>query len=454
MTQGVHHGAITEPLRSQRSLSKSLPLQTIRQELYPERLIPGFAAGSIAGIIGISLSLSFAVLIFSGPLGEYAPMGIGLALFGGFVVSGLVAVLSSGHAIAVPQETPAAVLGILASTLVGTLGPDTPPELVFVHVTVTIALSTLLVGVSCFLLGWLKLGAVVRFVPYPVIGGFLAGTGWLLSCGAMTVMADVPFEWANALQFFSPDTMFRWLSGAAFAIALTWLSQKYDHWSIIPGSLAIALVLFHGIRLISGVSLETAYEAGWLLDPLPSGNLWEPIQWDKLGSLDWGAVFTNIDSMGTIVVLSLLDLLLTVSGIELVVGDDIKIDRELKAVGVANLAASFGAGFPCYTDPSLSILPAKLNANGRLAGIVTALGFGLSLQFGSVVLAIFPKPVLGGHDFIFRVDVTDRMDLGGGPTNAPERLCDRAADFDGDCVSWGVARDCGGGDRGDPAVCH
>ncbi|MEM9771342.1 MAG: SulP family inorganic anion transporter, partial [Cyanobacteria bacterium P01_D01_bin.73] len=355
----------------------------------------------IAGIIGISLSLSFAILIFSGSLGPYAPVGIGLALFGGMVVSAVVAIFSSGHAIAVPQETPAAVLAILESTLVASLDPATPPELMLVHVIAMIAFSTALVGISCFVLGWLKLGAVVRFVPYPVIGGFLAGTGWLLCRGAISVMADLPVEWGTLPEFFSLGVLFRWLSGAAFAIGLTWLSRKLDHWSVIPSSLAIALLLFHIVRLISGVSMGEAYEAGWLLEPIPSGNLWSPIPWGELRSLQWGAVFDNVEGMGTIVILSLLDLLLTVSGIELVVGDDIKIDRELKAVGAANLAASFGAGFPCYTDPSLSILPSKLKGSGRVAGIVTAIFFALSLQFGSLLLAAFPKPVLGGMIMFF-----------------------------------------------------
>ncbi|MGD1937938.1 MAG: SLC26A/SulP transporter family protein [Cyanophyceae cyanobacterium] len=385
-------------------LSKTLfqaPLKSIQQELSPPRLIPGLAAGAIAGIIGISLSLSFAILIFSGALGEFAPLGIGLALFGGLMVSGLVAIFSSGHAIAVPQETPAAVLAILESALVVSLGPDATPEELLVHVTVMIALSTALVGMSCFLLGWLKLGAVVRFVPYPVIGGFLAGTGWLLCRGAIAVTADFPLEWGTIPDLFRIDVLPRWLSAVAFAVVLTWLSKKYDHWSVIPGSLAVVIVLFHTSRLIGGISMEGAYEAGWLLDPIPSGSLWRPIPWDQLQSLQWGAVFDNIEGMGTVVVLSLLDLLLTVSGIELAVGDDIKIDRELKAVGAANLAASFGAGFPCYTDPSLSILPSKLKGSGRVAGLVTALFFAFGLQFGSILLAAFPKPVLGGMIMFF-----------------------------------------------------
>ncbi len=122
------------------------------------------------------------------------------------------------------------------------LGPDTPPEELLVHVTVMIALSTALVGMSCFLLGWLKLGAVVRFVPYPVIGGFLAGTGWLLCRGAIAVTADFPLEWGTIPDLFQIGVLPRWLSAVVFAVALPWLSKKYDHWRNIPGSLAVGII--------------------------------------------------------------------------------------------------------------------------------------------------------------------------------------------------------------------
>ena len=42
-----------------------------------------------------------------------------------------------------------------------------------------ISLTTLLTGLVFWLLGHFRLGGLVRFLPYPVVGGFLAGTGWL-----------------------------------------------------------------------------------------------------------------------------------------------------------------------------------------------------------------------------------------------------------------------------------
>ena len=59
-------------------------------------------------------------------------------------------------------------------------------------VLVAIAATTLLTGLFFLALGFFRLGGLVRFVPYPVVGGFLAGTGWLLAQGSFGVMAGFP----------------------------------------------------------------------------------------------------------------------------------------------------------------------------------------------------------------------------------------------------------------------
>jgi hypothetical protein len=57
----------------------------LRSELRPSRLIPGLTAGILAGAIEIVIAVSFAALIFTGPLERHLPAGIGLALLGGLV---------------------------------------------------------------------------------------------------------------------------------------------------------------------------------------------------------------------------------------------------------------------------------------------------------------------------------------------------------------------------------
>ena len=62
----------------------------------------------------------------------------------------------------------------------------------FATVTLLIVSTTLLTGLLLLTLGYFKLGGIVRFLPYPVIGGFLAGSGWLLVQGGIGLMADTP----------------------------------------------------------------------------------------------------------------------------------------------------------------------------------------------------------------------------------------------------------------------
>ncbi len=55
---------------------------------------------------------------------------------------------------------------------------------------IVVALSTALTGILLLGLGLARAGGAIRFVPYPVIGGFLSATGWLMVSGAVRVITD------------------------------------------------------------------------------------------------------------------------------------------------------------------------------------------------------------------------------------------------------------------------
>lgn len=103
--------------------------------------------------------------------------------------------------------------------------------------------------------------------------------------------------------------------------------------------------------------------------------------------------------MGTVLIISAIALLLNASGLELTLRQDIDLNRELEAAGIANLAASIGGGPAGYHTLSLSALTHRLGANSRLAGFLTAGVCAATLFFGASILSLFPKPVLGGFLF-------------------------------------------------------
>ncbi len=371
-------------------------LSEFKQEFQPKILLPSLTAGLIAAIVTISMEISLAALIFAGDLSRFLAGGIGLMLFGAFAVGIVIALLTSlPGTISVPQDTPAAIFALIAASIaVGMQGAN--PDATYATVVAAIALTSIITGVVYMLIAWFKASWFVRYIPYPVIGGFLAGTGWLLSLGAFGVMTNGNLSLSTLPQLFTPDNLFNWVPGLAFAVILLLVLRRSNHYLITPGALVIATALFYGYLLVSGISIAEASTRGWLLGPFPSGGLYQPLTPASLGLVNWSAILLNFDKIFTIIVLSVIALLLNASALEVTVKQDINLNRELQAAGWANILGGLGGSTVGYQTLGMSSLAHRLGAKSRIANIISALICGAALFFGAAVISYFPKPVLGG----------------------------------------------------------
>ncbi len=366
------------------------------REFYPNRLLPSLSMGTVAATLVVMIQISFALLIFSGPLAEHVGAGIGVTLFAGVMLGLAVALGSSlpGMA-AVPQDSPAAVLALVAAAIAASMPPSTSAESLLATVIAAIALTSLLTGVAFVVLGWLRQGRLVRYIPYPVIGGFLAGTGWLLFQGGMGVMTDASLSLAQLPTFFQADLMLRWLPGLILAAGLLLILRRFSHFLIMPAILLGAIAFFYVGLWLTGTPMAQVRAAGWLLGPFPEGALWQPLRPSLLAQVHWPAVVGQFGNAGTILVISVVSLLLNASGVELVARRDVDLNRELKAAGLGNILAGLGGGPPGYHALSISALSYRTGAPSRLIGIWMALLSGLLLLVGTTILSYFPKVVLG-----------------------------------------------------------
>jgi SulP family sulfate permease len=374
-------------------------LRDLKNEIKPDLLLPSITAGLIASIITISLEISLAALIFSGDLGQFLAGGIGLMLFGAFVMGIAISLTTSLPGIVgLPQDTPAVIMGLVAASISVSMRGEEPAA-VYSTIVAAISLTSVLTAVFFLLLGWFKASGFVRYIPYPVVGGFLAGTGYLLCVGAFGVMVDVPLAPANLPEFFIPDQLINWVPGILFAAVLLLLLRRWTHFFITPGALITATILFYGYLMIAGISVGEAGSRGWLLGPFPAGGLYQPLTPSAFGSIDWGVILQNIDKIATILVLSIISLLLNASALEVTVKQDIDLNRELQAAGWANLVGGLGGSSVGYQALGMSALAHRLGAKSRLVNIISASICGLALFFGASVISYFPKPVLGGMIF-------------------------------------------------------
>lgn len=356
-------------------------------------------AGLIAAIITISQEISLAALIFSGDLSRFLAGGIGLMLFGALVMGIVIALTTSlPGMIGLPQDRPAAILALVTSSIaVQMRGSD--PKAMYATIVAAITLASLLTAVFYLLLGWFKASNFVRYIPYPVVGGFLAGTGWLLCSGAMVVMTDKPFTIANLAQLFTPANLSIWIPGIIFATTLLLLLRRFNHFLITPGTVIVATILFYVFLRIAHLSPLEASARGWLLGPFPSGGLYQPLTPATLPLVNWQLIFQNMDKIATVLVLSVISLLLNASGLEVIVKKDIDLNHELQTAGWANLASGLGGSLVGYQSLTLSALAHRLGAKSRLVSLISGLVAGVALFFGASLISYFPKPILGGMLF-------------------------------------------------------
>ncbi|MEA2007849.1 MAG: SulP family inorganic anion transporter, partial [Chloroflexota bacterium] len=185
-------------------------------------------AGALTGVIAVSNAFSYGATIFSGDLSEHLAAGVGLVLFGGFVVTFILALTSSiKGAIATPKAATIPILAVIAAGIAADMSISATPDEVFLTITVAFAIGTLVVGLIFLLFGLFKMGSLIRFMPYPIFGGFLAGLGWLLIRGGLGVMVDLPLETTSFSQWIESPNLIYWLPGVVFAFILLTLQRRF-----------------------------------------------------------------------------------------------------------------------------------------------------------------------------------------------------------------------------------
>lgn len=364
----------------------------------PGRLIPALGSGLVAGLLIIVIELSFASLIFSGPLSAYATAASGLTLFGGFAMC-LAVALGSGFpaSVCLPQDAPTAILAAVAAGIAAGLGGSADPQQAFVTVGAAMALSTLATAALFLLLARFGLGDLMRYMPYPVVGGFLAGVGWLLVQGSFSITVGVSLSWSELPRLLEAEKLLRLAPAAALTLGLLAALKRWNNVFILPGALLLALAGFGLYLFLSGQSLAEAGAAGLLLGGMPGeAMLWPVFRLADLGQIRWDALMPEIPQLCTIPLVSAISFLLIASGMETAGRRDLDLGREMSLNALANLLGGLGGSQAGYTALSLSLLGPKTGSDSRLVGLCAALLTGAATFFGASVLGFFPRFLLGG----------------------------------------------------------
>jgi sulfate permease, SulP family len=375
----------------------------------PTTWLSSVAAGLIIGAVESVLAIAFAALVFGGLLAARLPDGIGLYLGAAALILAFLAWQGGSRGVVGSvQDAPAAVLGLVAAAAakkaadlaynarISGLKNYEHPD-VFLTVIAATIVVTLLCGVVFLVIGRYRLGKLIRFVPYPVVGGFLAGTGWLLFKGGIYAATGTLLHLRTALAMIRQYQVVHWLPALAFGVILLVSVRVVKRPLVIPAVIAIGLVVFVVGMVVTGSSIEEVRQGGWLLfGPSETAKPWHPWTLEALAGADWLSVLGLWGRIAGAVFVATMAALFNISGTELVLDRDLDTDQEMRGAGVLNLVSGALGGIPGYHALSLTALAARMRVDARAAGLIAALVPLAAVVFGGSVVALIPRMIVGG----------------------------------------------------------
>ena len=367
--------------------------------------IKSLISGLIIGLTAIVFSISFTAIIYAGELAPFLSRGIGLTLAGAAVMAVVGAFTLSYRGIIVqPQDVTALILSLAAASIAGNWQSAAHDGL-FATIAVLVAVATAATGLATFIFGRLRIGHIVRFIPYPVLGGFLAATGYLLVIGAigMTIGDTVSIRSAGAL--FEPGNPEKWAPWIVAAVLFYVAVKRVQHGLVLPACFVAAVLLFYGALWFLSVDQAAAQARGLLLGPFEEADLYASLDPGLLFRARWDVVVAQLPSILTVIGMATIGALLNVSGLELATGEDIDPNRELRGVGIANLAASAFGGMVGYHLISQTLFAKALGITGRAAGISVALVTVAVLFLGTIYLSVLPIGVFAAVIAFLGIDL-------------------------------------------------
>ena len=340
-----------------------------------ETFMADLMAGIIVGIVALPLAIAFGIASGVSP-----EKGIITAIIAGFLIS-----LLGGSKVQIGGPTGAFIVIIYG--------------IIQQYGEAGLIVATLLAGVILVLLGAFKLGAVIKFIPYPIIVGFTSGIAvtifttqiadvFGLQFGGEKVPGDFVGKWMLYFRHF--DTVNWWNTATALvSIAIIALTPRFS--KKIPGSLVAIVLVTVAVYLMEtygGVTcIDTIGDRFSIRAELPDA---------AIPALDWEAVKNLFPVAITIAVLGAIESLLSATVADGVIGDKHDSNTELIAQGAANIITPLFGGIPATGAIARTMTNINNGGKSPVAGIVHAGVLLLILLFLMPLAQYIPMACLAG----------------------------------------------------------
>ena len=333
-----------------------------------------FMAGIIVGIVALPLAIAFGIASGVSP-----EKGIITAIVAGLMIS-----VFGGSKVQIGGPTGAFI--VIVYGIIQQYGIQ------------GLTIATLMAGVFLILLGVLRLGTIIKYIPYPIVVGFTSGiavtifTTQIKDLLGMSIEGSVPSDfiekWITYLYNIGNIDLWSTLVGIVSVVIIA-VTPRFS--KKVPGSLVAIIVMTVAALLLkqyAGItSIETIGDRFSINSTLP-GAVVPELTWETVKGLVGPAV--------TIAVLGAIESLLSATVADGVIGDHHNSNTELIGQGIANIASPLFGGIPA--TGAIARTMTNINNGGRtpIAGIVHAVVLLLIFLFLMPLAQYIPMACLAG----------------------------------------------------------
>ncbi|MEL7344509.1 MAG: SulP family inorganic anion transporter [Pseudomonadota bacterium] len=351
-------------------------------------VVRSVVAGIVTGSVCFAIMVALGAAVFSGPLQPALPQGLQLILFGGvvFALAGLVFGARTGTHYQIQSVT--GVIAALAVSRIAVALPNASTDALFWSAVGFIVLSTATTGLVFIITGAARLGHVARFIPYPVLGGFLAATGLFLVGRAILISAPDAGGLLTGLQ-----TLRLWGPAVALGMLLVLVERLTGLRYLLLWGIGVVTLIAHGGLYLLGD--DTFGAIRFLAGEAATAPQISPFVWPRLSGANFEVVFAQVPLVFALAGLALVSVLVNAASIEIEGGTTLDLNKELMRAGSANILSSLGGGLVGYHSLSMTKLGRQVGgATGRIATLSAALLFVVASLIGTRFLSFVPVAAL------------------------------------------------------------
>ncbi|MDB5395315.1 MAG: putative sulfate transporter conatining a cAMP-binding domain-like [Rhodospirillales bacterium] len=361
-----------------------------------KNLTRDFAAGLVTSSVSLAYCFSFGALIFAGPLQRFLGQGVAAALICS-AVTGLVISLKSGFPMSIsgPEGNTAALMAAMMASLAPALAAQTDDGALYLALA-ALAAAGLATGIALYLLGCNRLGRLARFIPYPVVAGFQAASGWVMAAGAIRMSTGVPVKLSTIAAFSGTEAAAMLAVTAAWAWLLWQITVRIKHFLALPVALAIAAFAADLTFKMLESSGRPMHAANWMFTATKGMDVALPMLARGFWHAHWAALLPVSGEIAAAILMAALTIVFTATAIEQAWRTDVDLDDELRVQGLANIASGLAGGLIGHISLNRTILAREAGGTGRITGVVVALVGLAVLSEGLSLVGYVPRFVLAG----------------------------------------------------------